>query len=232
MKKTHLISIIVFLVVLSIFTASFIYYKQSIESGKTYTYEGPGGSFDFEIVKKPGVDIIFNRIYLYLTRDGKELKYYVNMRNSPMSVEDIPFENVRDKILYSNGKNTTFYITQDPNLPTESNKLSTLAVMNINRVTAGSVVKEQGFETNVVIYGIPTKSAITKMTPMYEESDIPVKDCKDATRETPVIKLLIGDEDRIYFDKDNEWCVILEAKNYDELLRVADKFVYHIMEVF
>lgn len=230
MKKTHLVTIIVFLIVLSIFTGGFIYYKHYLEEGKTYTYNGAEATFEFEIVKKPGIDLLFHRVYVYLTRDGKEIKYYINMRNSPMSVENIPFEDVRDKILYSNGKNTTYYITQDPDLPIQSNKISTLAVMNINRVTAGSVVKEEGFETSIIIYGIPTKSAVTRLTPDYEGTSIPIKDCKDATREEPVFKLLIGDENRIY--KDGDWCVVLEAKSYEDLLKVADKFVYNLIGVF
>ncbi len=184
------------------------------------------------MVEKPGVNILFHRVYVYLIRDGKELKYYVNMRNGPMEVEDIPFENARDKILYSNGRDTTYFITQDPNLPIESNKISTLAVMNINRVTAGSVIEELDKKYNIVIYGIPTKAAITEESEMYKDTNVPVKDCNDATRETPVIKLIVEDENKIYFDESNEWCVILEAKSYEELLKVTDKFVYHILEVF
>ncbi len=232
MKKQHLTSIIVFLVLVSTFTGGFLYFKNYLEEGKTYTYEGPEGSFDFEVVKKPGIDLTFHRVYVYLTRGGKELKYYINMRNSPMDVEDIPFENIRDRILYSNGKNTTYYITQDPNLPSESNKISTLAVMNINRVTAGSVVDKDGFKVDVIIYGIPTKAAVTSLTPELEAKGVPKKDCSDATREAPVFKLLIDDENKIYTDENNKWCVILEAKSYEDLLKVVDKFVYNLIGVF
>ena len=225
MEKKYLIGIIAAVAVIAIFVATLVYYSNVIEEGYHYTYQGADGSdYSFDVVRLEGINGLFHKAYFSLGRDdGKIYKYYTMFRNSPMDLEQIPLEKVSSDILYNKDeKKKQIDVTQNPGLPSESGKISSLAVLDITKIT--------GSMGGVTIFGVPTKMAFTSLTPDMEGTEIKEIDCSDASDDTGVILLRIGDANKIY--RENENCVILEAKSYADITKVSDKFVMHLIGIF
>ena len=224
MEKKYIQGIIAVIILISIFTATFIYYSNLVKEGYHYTYDGANSEYSFDVVRLEGVTSLFHKAYFTLSRDdGKIYKYYTLFRNSPMDLEDIPLEQSSQSILYNGeDKKTIIYITQDPNLPAESGKVSSLAVLDITKIT--------GSLGNNPIYGVPTKMTFTSLTPELEGSEIKEITCEDASDETGVVLIKMGEDNKIYKDNDN--CVVLEAKSYSDITRVTDKFIMHLIGIF
>lgn len=225
MERKYIIGIIAIVAIIATFAATFVYYSRVIEAGYHYTYKGADGSdYSFDVIRLEGVNGLFNKAYFSLARDdGKIYNYYTMFRNSPMDLKSIPMEKSSSDILYNkNEKKKQIYITQDPNLPKDSGKISSLAVLDISKIT--------GSLGGVTIYGVPTKMAFTSLTPDMEGTDIKKITCDDATDEIGVILIKMGDADKIY--KENNNCVILEAKSYSDITKVSDKFVMHLIGIF
>ena len=94
--------------------------------------------------------------------------------------------------------------------------------MDITKVTYGLA--------NVFIYNIPTESAYTNLTQDLIDRGINQITCKNADKTAGVILIKIGSENRIYKENDN--CVVLEAKTYDDITRVTDKFIMNLIGIF
>ncbi|MBU0929954.1 MAG: hypothetical protein KJ623_02690 [Nanoarchaeota archaeon] len=225
MKKNTIIAIIVFVALISIFVGTIIYYGNIIKEGYHYTYKGADGSdYAIEVIRLEGVKGLFQRVTFALSRDdGKLYKYSTLFRNSPMDLEKIPMEPSRDSILYNgNDAKTQIYITQDTSLPGNSSRTSTVAALDIMKLTYGL--------SNVYIYGVPTELAYMNITPEQEQMEIKDIDCSDASDEIGVILIKLGSENKIYKENDN--CVVLEAKSYDDITKVTDKFNMHLIGIF
>ena len=67
------------------------------------------------------------------------------------------------------------------------------------------------------MFNLPTFPGLIRPV---EGNDLPVITCEDVSDSRSVILFDIGDENRIY---SQEGCVIMEAVNEDELIRVADR---------
>ena len=77
-------------------------------------------------------------------------------------------------------------------MPSESGKISSLAVLDITKIT--------GSMGGVTIYGVPTEMAFTSLTPELEGTEIKEIDCSDASNDIGVILLRIGEKNKIYSD--------------------------------
>jgi len=130
--------------------------------------------------------------------------------------------NIRDKLLSSDsGKlKEAIYITQDPELGDVTGSNSVLSVLEINRITGTA---SYGF------YKIPTYTAVTRETERSKELELPVVTCEDAIDSVGVILLKEGDNSRAYLDGD---CVIIESKNNEDFVKLADKVALHLLNVF
>jgi len=224
MERKYVIGIIATIAMIATFAATFVYYSRVIEAGYHYTYKGADGSdYSFDVVRLEGVNGLFQKAYFTLSRsDGKVYQYYTMFRNSPMDLESIPLEKSRDILYNKNEKKKQIYITQDPGLPKDSGKISTLAVLDITKIT--------GSLGAVTIYGVPTEMTFTSLTPDLNGTSIKKITCDNATNETGVILIKMGDADKIY--KENNNCIVLEAKSYADITKVSDKFVMHLIGIF
>lgn len=225
MENKLIIGIIVVIALISVFVGTVVYTGKVIEEGYHYTYKGVDGSdYAFDVIRLEGVKGIFNQVTFSLGRDdGKIYKYSTLFRNSPMDLENIPLENCKDNLLYTGeDRKSQIYITQDINLPGNSSKTSTVSAMDISKITNGMA--------NVYIYAVPTELTFTSLTEDLKSQGLKEIDCKDATKDIAVIKIQLGKENKIY--RENENCVVLEAKSYDDITKLSDKFIMHLIGIF
>jgi len=114
---------------------------------------------------------------------------------------------VKTKILDKDG----VYITLDP----YGSSKSVLAAIEINRVLG---TNDYG------VFKIPTQSATYKPT----NTTFPYITCTDATKQIGVIYLLVENKTRIASLGE---CVVVEGKDYDDLIKAADKLTLHLLGV-
>lgn len=220
MKKNTILMIVIFLVIVSVIVASTIYYLKESKDNPTYTtYKGVKGDYKYAISNKGGITIY--NININVFRNGQIYQHILSTRYSPEQVEDVPFDDVRDKIIKDN--TTIIYLSHDPDFIVESEKYSVLSQLEINRVTGCDV-------TGVCLFGFPTKNAVTKEREDYTKVGIFEKNCDDANAKEPVIILQFGEKNRIYEQK--PYCIILEAETKEDLLKVSDKFIMHLVGIF
>ncbi|MFA5175648.1 MAG: hypothetical protein WC413_00090 [Candidatus Nanoarchaeia archaeon] len=220
MKKNTIWMIVIFLIIVSVIVASTIYYIAESKDNTIYsTYKGVKGNYKYLISNKGGIILYDININVY--RNGQAYQHVLSTRYSPEQVEDVPFDDVRDKIIKDN--TTMIYLSHDPDFIVDSGKYSVLAQLEINRVTGCDV-------TGVCLFGFPTKNAVTKEREDYTKVGIFEKNCDDATINEPVVILQFGKKNRIYEQK--PYCIILEAETKEDLLKVADKFIMHLVGIF
>jgi len=138
----------------------------------------------------------------------KEQPYIVYLHYGPKEVDKINSETVKDKILNSKQIYTTF----NPSMPGAP---TALAVIDIVKVT--------GTNPEWGIFKIPTQAAITEPDGINE-----VKTCKDATNETSVILLKLGDETKIYPE---DYCIIIQAENEEDIIKASNRLVYELLGI-
>ena len=131
----------------------------------------------------------------------------------PESLEDVNYElGVAQKILELPPEGRVF-ITLDPD-----NATPKLAIAGVE------ISKIIGTKNNLL--NIETHSATTKQEEGLEE--YPVKTCADANDFTAVIYLSFGPNNLIYSEGN---CVILEAINDEQLIRLADRLSYGLLGI-
>jgi len=81
-----------------------------------------------------------------------------------------------------------------------------------------------GDEGHEGVYKIPTQTAFSSD---YEGDEIPIKDCNDASQYIGVIKMDYGDM-KIYSDN---YCIIMQGNNLEELRKVNEKLGYMLLGV-
>ncbi|MDD5650884.1 MAG: hypothetical protein PHF86_10795 [Candidatus Nanoarchaeia archaeon] len=225
MEKKTIIGIIVVIAIISVVIGTIIYSGKVIKEGYHYLYKGVDGSdYTFDVIRLEGVKGLYNQVTFSLGRDdGKIYKYSTLFRNNPNDLENIPLENSKDSILYNgNNKKGKIYITQDQNLPGNSSKTSTVAALDISKITNGMA--------NVYIYAVPTELTFINLTEDLKLQGLKEIDCSDATKDIGVILIELGKENRIYKENDN--CVVLEARTYEDITKVSDKFIMHLIGIF
>mgnify|MGYP001601625895 CR=1 FL=1 len=210
-KLIKYLGIIAILIVVLI--AAFLIFNSRKNKTSTYTYLGVNGeNYSFVKLKEGNVDI--HQLTFYGILKGEEKQYTIRLRYGPNELQDISGEDVRDLIL----NKRLVYITQDLNLPELTNQASVLAIFEIN-----SVLGTEDYN----VFQIPRESTITNTN--SNNTKLQVKDCKDITKFIGVIKLQLGNTNRIY---NNNGCVVLEAKSKEDIIRVTDKLILHLLELF
>ena len=197
--------LIFFTVALIIFAV--ISFKKPILSNK-YIYTSPSGE-QFEFYKSK-MDNITQHVVTVYAIDKQNNKHQVDIPiiNDPYSIEKIPILNeVKSKILDKQG----IFVTLDP----YSNSKSVLAAIEITRVIG---TNDYG------VFKIPTQSATFKPT----NTTFPYVNCANATKQIGVIYLFTGNETRIASLGE---CVGVEGKDYDDLIKAADKLTMHLLGV-
>ena len=214
-RKSRILILLIVIFVVTFFGA--ILYKKSVQNSNVYSYDGIDDTYQF-LIEKDG-DSFLHIIKVYANNKA----YLIPFRYGPKELEDIPLDtNAKKDFLYNDkGLKKDLYITQDPSLPDKTDQESILAIVEINRITGQAVWG---------IYNIPTHSSFTEETPRANEINLSIKDCKDVNNDIGVVKFTLGDSNRIYIDDNG--CVILQAKEGDDIFKVADKMAMHLLGVF
>ena len=213
MKKNILVIIIIFILMV----AGGIYLGLSLKKeSNTYSYEGRNGEiFTFKITKTGNITQHVIKVVIIGTNSEK----LIPLDYGPKDLEDIPIEaNIDQKVLGTSVAKNFIYITQDPKLPNQTNIDSFIAVQDIAKVTGTAPYS---------VFQIPTRAAYT-----YDDNSSKFAefiDCRYANSKIGVILLKLGKENRIYSQDD---CVVVEAKNGQDLRKTADKLIYVLLGVF
>jgi len=175
------------------------------KNSNVYVYNGPGGEYIFNIDDTGGVVNHVLRVYV------NDNEYYYAFRYGPRELENVSVSGDVKQILNSK----TLYISQDPNLPIETSSKSSLAVMELNRITG---------ESYYSIYQTPTITAVSRATNRSTELELPEKTCDNLVDGEGVILIERAEKTKVIAESDN--CVIIQGINGDEILRSADTLAY------
>ena len=206
-KKLGILFYILIFITLIMIIFAVISFKKPILKND-YVYTSPSGE-QFKFFKSE-IDNLTQHIVTIYAFDKQRNKHQIDIPiiNDPYSLENIEiFGEVKDKILNKQG----VFVTVDP----YGNSKSVLAAIEITRVIG---TNDYG------VFKIPTQSATTIPT----NTTYPVINCNDATKDTGVILIGIGNYTRIFSNKE---CVIVEGDNYDNLIKAADKLSLHLLNV-
>ncbi len=210
-KQDKIITIFVavlFLVLVGVLLMIFL----NKDNGESYHYSGPGGDYNFFVKKDPSSGLNINYLVTYI--EGK-YEYQIPLRNSPMDVEEVPLEDVKDIALIESGndKNDYLYITQSNDFINLTGGGSTIAAYEIGLVTGVGRV-----------YGIYTDLASTE----ENSNGLRIVTCDNVPKNVGVIELRFG-EPRIYAEGD---CVIVQGNSKENIIAAAEKLIMHLIGVF
>jgi len=143
--------------------------------------------------------------------------YWIPFYYHPSELEDIPVEpGLRDKFFKIRDNNGSIFITIDPDA---GNNTIVIAGVEISRITG----------SRYDLLNVPTHSAFIKPPKKGgAETGTPIVTCKYASNKTMVIWLTLSDKNVAY---SYDYCVILEAKTYKDMVRVADRTMYHLLGI-
>jgi len=146
-----------------------------------------------------------------------EQTYWVPFYYHPRDLENIPVEtNLSAKFFDIKDNNGSIYITLDPDA---GNNTIVIAGVEIARITG------EKFD----LLNVPTHSAFTKEpSSTVVETGIPVVTCDYASNKTMVIWLLVTDRNIVYSDG---YCIAVQAKSYADIIKVADRLMYHLLGI-
>ena len=164
---------------------------------------------------------LYNGFVFFQTSDGlwrTEMKTVYGDRNvwfrhHPLELEDYYFnKSVFKYIENTYDANGFFFISLTPDV--DSNMTAGIAGMEIAKVIS-----------KIVGFGDRTKSALTERDP---DTPSNVAACKDASEKAFVLEIDIGNETGMYVEP---YCTRLVGKDFDEIIKLADMFAYHVTGV-
>ncbi len=124
--------------------------------------------------------------------------FVINSRYHPRDLENINvYSGLKEDLIKKE-----IYITMDPGLSSKA----TIAFAEIDK-----------YLENPFLFNLPTYPALLNK---LDGNDLPTVTCNNVTESKSVIMFKIGEKNDIYNDNG---CVILEAINEDELIKVADR---------
>lgn len=209
-----IIVVIVTIVLLIGILVGFGYYKSHKDF---FVYNGKGGEYQVQKVKFG--DIMQYKVTTNILLNGKNSEYKMFFRSSPYDVESVTLEPSILRELLLEGGVKKVYVTQDYNLSVETGQMSTVGVIEFNRILG---TKEYG------LYGLSVQSAFTSVN--GNDSSVPAITCDDVKDEIKVIYVTLGDSNRVYMKK--KGCVVIEGTDANGILLASDKFAYHLLGVF
>ena len=210
------ILVIVTLILLIGILIGFGYYRAHKDF---FVYSGKGGEYDIQKVKFG--DLTQYKVTTNVMLNGKETEYQMFFRSSPYDVESVTLEPSMLRELLIEGGVKKIYVTQDYGLAVESEQMSTIGIIEFNRILG---TQDYG------LYGLPIQSAFTTLNESLTDKSIPIVNCDNVGNGIKVIYVTLGDTNRVYMKKNG--CVVIEGKDADGLLLAADKFAYHLLGVF
>src|SRR4030043_2401722 len=154
--------------------------------------------------------------FWYTSVEKGDQPFQIPFYYHPRELEDIPVEAfLSGKFFEMRDNNGSIYITLDP----DYNSTAVIAGVEIAKITG----------TKYGILNVPTKSAFIKEpSNTATETGTPIITCADANNRTRVVWLTLSDANIAY---SYGYCVILRAKSYDDMIRVADRTMYHLLGI-
>ena len=179
-----------------------------------FIYKGANGDYRIESHTIGNV----TDYYVYALSENK--LYLTPLRKTPQDVQNISLEpNLLDKINRPKGVQRV-YITQDYETANATGQLSIIALQDIGKILG---------KASYGIYKLNVQGAFTHSTARSRDLDVPEISCANVNETVSVIYLTLGQENKVYSDKD---CIIVEGKDADGLTLAANKFAYYLLGVF
>ena len=212
-KKNQIKGIIIVLLAIFLIIAVFSYISiKKEDSSNILTYNG----YTFYLIQTGNLSLYTLSFGVGSTPKIENPKPYLhNFRYFPSDLEYIPFESkIVEKTLYSSPKNykEKIYISVGPDFTNQEALAPFVLFQILNRADYG-------------VFQIPTQMAFSSY---YEETENPIKTCRDANNEIGVILLKKGDNEKIYIEED---CIILQGKGLEGLRKVSEKLTYMLLKV-
>ncbi|MBT4416635.1 hypothetical protein HOC80_00875 [archaeon] len=177
-----------------------VIYFSDFNSTNVYQYSNGDSIFDVNVLNEVETQI-------RITIGDSEEAYILNLRNDPLSLEDISVTgNIAQRII----NDQEIYIVINPNAGLSSK--ATIAALEIDKII-----------DNQFFYNIPVSSAMTE-----EYGEYPIVTCDMANDEYSVIYLGVADETAVYVD---DYCIIVEGADEDDLIRAADRLSLHLLGI-
>jgi len=139
------------------------------------------------------------------------------LRSDPWSVEDVYLEENIEDVLNRDAGISQLYLTQDPDLPTQTEQKSFVALLDFGKILG---TQEYG------VYKINTRTAFTRFTEEGDAYGLPVITCNDITETVSVVELRLGASNSVHSENG---CVIVQGEDTEGLILAADKFAYHLL---
>jgi hypothetical protein len=176
-----------------------------INVNKSAAYMYSNGDSEFKVTK-----VLFEKYVGYQVEyfyPNNPQPFFINLRYDPESLEDIEIDRT---IFHKIKDDETIYITINPfeNLTSKT----TIAAMEIDKII-----------DNQYFFNIEVKSSMTEKYANY-----PIKTCNDATKESSVIWLKLGEETKITSEEN---CIIVEATTEDDMIRAADRLSLYLIGI-
>ena len=165
---------------------------------------------NFEFVKKD------DGFWYTMIQKGAQ-PYWVPFYYHPTELEDIPVEpGLRAKFFEIRDNGGRIFITLDPDA--ENNSV-VVAGVEISRITG----------SRYDLLNVPTQSAFIK-PPRNATTDTgtPIVTCMNSNNQTMVIWITLSDLNVI---SSKNYCVVLEARTYGDMIRAADRLMYHLLGI-
>lgn len=190
--------IIIFFLIMLIAFTTFIFIR---ERSKIEAVAFDYNGFDVQRVDSGALPLY--RIQIFINQ-GQEA-FFITMRHDPRTIEDITIErNLKDKILKKE-----LFVTMEPN----ATGLSVIAGTEISKIIGSPF-----------LFNVPTHGALLRDA----GNNAPVRTCADVNETTSIIKLQIGNDNRIFSEGD---CVVVEANSEANLTRAADRLALTVLGV-
>lgn len=212
-KKGSLAVIIIIFLILGVIIGILVVQKYK-DSKSFFTYKGLYGDY---YIKKM---LLENNTLYNVNVDFPNKRYIISLRNSPYDVENISLEPDIEKNLNRKEGINMLYVTKDPEIINITDNKATIAIIEFGRILG---TNEFG------IYKIPSQSANTKLPENNPSSTVPIVTCANVSKEISVIYVKLGNKNEVY---SKNKCVIIEATDGDNLIKVADKFAYHLIGLY
>ncbi len=191
--------LIIGVIIVLIVIGSIVYFVD-FSSTSVYQYSNGYSLFDVNVVNEIETQIL-------ITIDDSGDTYILNLRNDPLSLEDISVTgNLYQRVI----NDEAVFIVIDPYAGLSSK--ATIAALEIDKV-----IENQYF------YNVPVYSAMTE-----EYGEYPVITCDDANDAYTVIYLRLAEETAVYAE---DYCIIVEGFDEDELIRAADRLVLQMLGI-
>jgi len=196
------IQFIIFTAVLLLVFLAIVFVPKFINKTKIESYKY--NNFDFAQVGK----------FWYTEIQSGNQRSPVPFYYHPSELEDIIIDStLKEKFFDMQRNNGSIFITLDPD--SESNEI-VLAGVEISKITGQW-------------YQIPTSSAFIKApSNALTESETPIITCKHSSNRTLVVWLTLSD---VNLASAEGYCVIIEAKTYTDMIRVADRTIYQLLGI-